>query len=954
MKIDLTCPVELWQYAMPTDNDAECTFVLNNLSSKVVISVQVALSCYDRDDELLFRQSERVQGLKAGVGERFSIVILPSEWQGVEGVDLVIEKVWFDDATIWRKGNAPLVHYVPNALPAGRALDELRFVAGQDAMGYPQAQEQVWLCVCGRANAHDSDRCCRCERRRDAVFASFNRENVAHVVAAHESKLAEAARKAREDNNLLQENQEKQRAAQRRKRKKRIRMSVALIVLAAAAAATVVWGLPELRYHTALDLLTDGHFEQARAAFGEIPDWRDSQMQVLECDYQQAQAWLKAGDADSLMLAQTAFETLEAYRDSAECAKQAAYQRGVLYLNEKKYDEGAAIFESLGDYQDSQTQLQETLWQKANELFASGSFEEARTLYIGLNGYADSTAQIDACTYQLGLAEMEEENYEAAIGILSALGSYEDAEKLVKKAYYAMAEAALLAENYEQAGDWYLLAGDYGDAQAKANDCLYRLAQSIKAAGDYEKARELFLRIPEYLDSLGQADTCVYALAKDLMEAKEYAAAAEKLSTITSYDDSQSLLDECRYQLALAALDGGDAVQAETLLAEITGHKEARTQLRKVRYQLAEADQEAGLYEAALERFALLEDYSDAKTRVKQCRYALAQAALTAAEYDSAIEGFSQLGSYKDSEDMLEEAQYQRAMAFKASGDRDAAAIALNQMEGSKRASEALTAMTLEDGAALEAEQKYAEALALYESMPKNKDAQERAKACRYAMAQQQRDNGDLFGAAEAFHALGTYQDASVQMDACYAAYYGGAAQAARDAMKQKDYLTVVGLLHSYELDALSKAYRDLEELFNEACYQQAEKLYRDGKPYEAMPFYQRVGDYRDTADEKLSRRAYLVLGEWESSTGKQAVFRTDGTCDLMGEALHFRVSNFSLYTGPDAENMSLTHKLSSIDEKGMSLRDIRNGQDVVYKFTRAGDFILPQLALPVGETADE
>ena len=54
MKIDLTCPVELWQYAMPTEDDADCTFVMNNLSDKVVVSVQVTLKCFDKEDMLLF------------------------------------------------------------------------------------------------------------------------------------------------------------------------------------------------------------------------------------------------------------------------------------------------------------------------------------------------------------------------------------------------------------------------------------------------------------------------------------------------------------------------------------------------------------------------------------------------------------------------------------------------------------------------------------------------------------------------------------------------------------------------------------------------------------------------------------------------------------------------------------------------------------------------------------
>ncbi len=92
---------------------------------------------------------------------------------------------------------------------------------------------------------------------------------------------------------------------------------------------------------------------------------------------------------------------------------------------------------------------------------------------------------------------------------------------------------------------------------------------------------------------------------------------------------------------------------------------------------------------------------------------------------------------------------------------------------------------------------------------------------------------------------------------------------------------------------------------------------------------------------DKLERRPYLILGEWLSSTGRTAVFRADGTCDLMGEALMFRVSNFSVYTGQNEEDMTITHKLSAITQNGMTLRDIRDGQNVVYKFERVGEWDL-------------
>ena len=78
MKIDLTCPVELWQFTMPSEGHPECGFVLNNLSDKVVVSVQVTLIGYGQGETLLFRQVERAQGLSAGAGERFSLSLLPA------------------------------------------------------------------------------------------------------------------------------------------------------------------------------------------------------------------------------------------------------------------------------------------------------------------------------------------------------------------------------------------------------------------------------------------------------------------------------------------------------------------------------------------------------------------------------------------------------------------------------------------------------------------------------------------------------------------------------------------------------------------------------------------------------------------------------------------------------------------------------------------------------------
>ena len=371
-----------------------------------------------------------------------------------------------------------------------------------------------------------------------------------------------------------------------------------------------------------------------------------------------------------------------------------------------------------------------------------------------------------------------------------------------------------------------------------------------------------------------------------------------------------------------------------------------------MRYQLAEAAYEAGRYADALERYELLKTYRNSATRIKQCRYALGNEALEEKRYEDAIALFEVLGSYKDSKNLLKETQYQRALKLREGGNVEGAIEVLSELDD-KRAKAALEEISMEKAAKLAESGDYAAAAAIY-AVIKTPEAQERYNACQYVLAEQLYEQGDLTGAGDAFHKLGSYQDAKERSEACYNVYYGQVAQQARDAMEQLEYVQVIRLLGAFDLENLSKTYGDLPDLYKEACYQYAEELYRSGKPYDAIPFYQLADDYRNAAEEKLNRRVYLILGDWESATGKTASFRMDGTCDLMGETLYYRVSNFSVYTGVDAANMAITHKLSTIDEDGMSLRDMRDGQNVVYKFSRVGEFHLPEVELKLPQEAAE
>ena len=75
MRIDLTCPVELWHFQMPTKSYPVCTVQLYNLSEKTVASVQACFLCYDGDGEQIARHVERVQGLDAPTRCAFEMAV---------------------------------------------------------------------------------------------------------------------------------------------------------------------------------------------------------------------------------------------------------------------------------------------------------------------------------------------------------------------------------------------------------------------------------------------------------------------------------------------------------------------------------------------------------------------------------------------------------------------------------------------------------------------------------------------------------------------------------------------------------------------------------------------------------------------------------------------------------------------------------------------------------------
>lgn len=945
MKIDLTCPVELWQYTMPSEGHPECGFVLNNLSDKVVVSVQVTLIGYAQGETLLFRQVERAQGLSAGAGERFSLSVLPTQWDNVQTIDLVIEKVWFDDATIWRRGSVPLTEYMPNTLPPGRRLDQLRFVAGPDAAGYPQEQAHVWVCVCGRANELRSDRCCRCERRRDTVFATCSRENVEQLIAVHEQKLIDVARAAREDASRLAEEREAAHLRAIRHKQTVRRMIIGACCLLVVVAVGLLWGLPALRYAKATTLLQNGQYDEARAALTELGGYGDARALLSECDYRQASALMKSDSADDLAQAVALYQTLSGYQDSDAQYQAALYQLGKIDMQAQRYDSASDAFLQLGSYQDSEQLVKQCQYLQADNLMQNQSYVAARILFADLGDYQDAVARVAECNYHLGVTALDTGDYHAAVTQLTAAGDTQDAPELLQRASYLLAETLQDAGQYEQAGLMYKQADDYEDAALKANSNLYELAKEKMTEGDYVKAAELFQTVIPYLDSETLAWDCVYqqALAAATSGADEQAVTL--LETIPKHQQGATLLSQCRYRLAGVYAEAGELDKAIAMYELLGNYQDAPKLLETLRYQQAETAYTAGDYATAEPLYEQLGKYEDSADKLTACRYQLAVAALAAGRYQEAIEGFAALGKYQDSAKQLESATFSLALDLKTSGDLDTALALLQTLPDNTDARQQISDITLGEARKAQAAGDLEKASQLYLALGDYSDARDGYNVCQYTLATQKRDAGDMRAAAALFAALGDYQDAATQAEACAYEAYGQYAQPARTAYEAKDWLTVIQTLTGFDDSNLPADYRDLQGMYQQACYNYAEALYDQGKVYEALPYYQLIPDYLDVTTKKLQRRCYLILGQWESVDGERAAaFRTDGTCTLFGEELYFAINGYALETGKTADTLTITHKLTTLTDTSLSIRVLTGGSsyNAVYPLVRTSHDAAP------------
>ena len=588
-----------------------------NLSDKLVISCEVTLLLQGQDGEELERLIYRAHALEGRPRSVFPMVVPVEESLHPTGLEVIIEKVWYDDNDVWRRGKGSLCEYTSNALPNGRNLELLRFVAGSNAVGYPENQDGVWVCVCGRPNPPYLHTCVRCQRSREQVFARYNKEAIEKIAAQRDQQLALKAKAAREDASRLQ--LEREQEYDKKKKKQRRAMKITAIAAAGVAVAygVVFHGIPYLRYQGAVSAFENGDYAGAQSVFADMAGYADADAYVLRCRYEAAQDQLDAGDEESLTQAAAAFRELADYENSAAFAQEADYRLGKLLLSQGKAQEAADIFTALGDYADCADQLKACDYLLAKKMLDQGDYLEAQVAFEALGDYSDAPDLAKEAIYQSGKAALEQSDWDNAILYLSQSTGYQDTDTLLPQAHYGKALALQAEGDYTQAGEHFLAAGDYQDAQDQAIACIYAPAKEAMDSGDYATAAELFGKIPDYEDSSELYITCTYEVAQTAMKDQEYNRALGLLNTIPeTYEDVFDLKMDCLYLPGVAALEKGEYDTAVQYLSQVSTYKDGADKLDEARFGQAVALTDAGDYDGAV---AASPPWANTRGRKRSC-----------------------------------------------------------------------------------------------------------------------------------------------------------------------------------------------------------------------------------------------------------------------------------------------------------------------------------------------
>ena len=295
----------------------------------------------------------------------------------------------------------------------------------------------------------------------------------------------------RQDEVRLQEIKD-QRQLKGRKKNRLVMWLMNIGVVMIIVVPTLIWNAiinPIRDYREAESLMAKGRYEDAIDIFADLDGFKDSEDRIAECEagiletkYNNAVDAMNNGRFSS---AQSGFELLNDYKDSAELAVECRYQNACVLLEKRNYERAFKEFRELGDYKDSEELLlvsqeayNEQKYNSAIKEMNDGDYEMARIFFKGISGYKDSDTLVAECGYILAVRYMDNERYDRAQEEFADLGDYKDSQELIKECSYRKAAGYMEREQYQQALKELEKILEYKDAVDLAEQVKSKLSQS--------------------------------------------------------------------------------------------------------------------------------------------------------------------------------------------------------------------------------------------------------------------------------------------------------------------------------------------------------------------------------------------------------------------------------------------------------------------------------------------
>ncbi len=960
MRIDLTCPVEAWKVTLPTEETPACDVTLFNLSSLQVVSVEITLLLSSGDGEETAKVTHRGRGLSGAPGKTFHMTVPVEGHISPERYEATVEKVWFDNSSVWRHEKENTISYEPNNLHRSSQLTALRAIAGEGASGYPVQQKNLWLCVCGRPNPDEMPFCARCHRGKGEVFARFSREAVDAAIAEREQELTERGREALQHTGSRFADEKD---FVRRKGKHGWVLKAAAGVAAAAVLgyAGVTWGLPHVNYQLARMDYADGQYPEAAERFAALGAYKDAPALAREAILREEYALLsdlETLDDDQYLIHTEALDGIGetfAEMDGMTVASTALradcdWKYAEYLFGEERYEEAEPLYQAQG----MTGRLQEIAYIRANAALTDGDWEGARAAFDTLDDYQDSASLRLDTWYIPAKQAMEAGDTDTALSLFAQIPGHKDADMLVKQIHYEEGVALRAEGRINEAAEAFDLARGYEDAEAQAAECFYVPASVAWEIMEYEQAAALFARIPGYRDADEKWRASLIEAAKIAIKQINYPKALTFLSQLPAEDEeAASLTKDCTYYPAVNATVRGDYAEAAALFAQISGHRDADALLLRCKYDWAGALAEAGEYTQAEALYTELGEYEDAAARLTATRYARAQAAIAAGDalgIDQAIALLSALGEYENAPALLRDATFAKANILLEKGEHVAARtlyLSLGEYEG---AAEKLAACDYAAALALAAEGKLEDAMTAFEALGEYGDAEAQMQKLRYdaALALSVTDPTQAIALLEA---LGDYEDAAdharelryqqaeslllTDRDAALAAFRAlgdyADAKARADEMSYADAEALLATDRSAAIlifEAIA-GYRDAADRAAQMRYEDAAALAASGDWEGAAAEYDRIPDYQDAATRANQLRydaaiAYADAGEWDKAEATFAAMSGEMDADETVNALRYEAAEKLLEQGKNETAAAAFEAIGGYSDAIDRAREIR------------------------------